>query len=615
MTFFKASRVPVMAACFCLMLVGFAGASYGSVRFDVVGSPTEVINTGRSEVVGSVNLIVRGAGNLTGTSTGGCNQIGIIYTNPAMQIDNTITTGIRIFFSSGFASAFTVGAGTPCATVGVVDVRNQDINGRCSGFITINMAPGAVPLEGDFIRLDGVRGRVDASLAITPGTDLFADLQSINDPAAALFTPDRVRVAKSLDGMNVEIRADSILLCFPTLGVVGGGAPGYQIRITEGFARAFVDSDANNDGALLNDRVDSGSDLGIYTMNAGNTAPVANPGSQSLGLPSNSTQFLVWLEGIPTSVSGIVWPTALGALPASATPNAQLVFQSSGFTASAGIAFAYYSYEAINQTGVSDITVETFAFAANVPASSSMAALYYTPVTAVLKSNQTVSGTVLAAVSLGPDVGEASGCSQPGTSLPANARPRFLQMYESDAIATNNPPSDPHRTLVTAVRCNCYLLFTYVTATSTFNTGIVVANTTGDIEVFGTNDAPDQLGNISFYFYDRTAGYVGSTTTTTTINMGRSYVDLISGILPTGVTSFSGYVIAKAEFQFCHGFAFIADSAFGSIAHGYLANVIPDPAIKGEFVTVGSAPVRKRTAADAGDTNSPLTPAGEGLNN
>jgi 2-polyprenyl-6-methoxyphenol hydroxylase-like FAD-dependent oxidoreductase len=76
-----------------------------------------------------------------------------------------------------------------------------------------------------------------------------------------------------------------------------------------------------------------------------------------------------------------------------------------------------------------------------------------------------------------------------------------------------------------------------------------------------------------------------------------------------------GYVIAKAEFQFCHGFAFIADSAFGSIAHGYLANVIPDPAIKGEFVTVGSAPVRKRTAADAGDTNSPLTPAGEGLNN
>src|SRR4030095_3136500 len=113
MTFFKASRLPVLAGLLCLLLMGFAGASYGAVRFDVVGSPTEVINTGRSEVVGSINLIVRGTGNLTGTSTAGCNQIGIIYTNPAMQIDNTRTTGIRIFFSSGFALAFTVGSTTP----------------------------------------------------------------------------------------------------------------------------------------------------------------------------------------------------------------------------------------------------------------------------------------------------------------------------------------------------------------------------------------------------------------------------------------------------------------------------------------------------------------------
>jgi len=29
-----------------------------STRFDVVGSPTEVINTGRSEVLGSLNLVV-----------------------------------------------------------------------------------------------------------------------------------------------------------------------------------------------------------------------------------------------------------------------------------------------------------------------------------------------------------------------------------------------------------------------------------------------------------------------------------------------------------------------------------------------------------------------------
>jgi len=78
----KASRLPVLAGLLCLLLVGFAGTSYGVVRFDVVPSPTEVITTGRSEVLGSINLIVNGAGNVTGTSQGGAAQLGIIYNNP-----------------------------------------------------------------------------------------------------------------------------------------------------------------------------------------------------------------------------------------------------------------------------------------------------------------------------------------------------------------------------------------------------------------------------------------------------------------------------------------------------------------------------------------------------
>jgi len=98
---------------------------------------------------------------------------------------------------------------------------------------------------------------------------------------------------------------------------------------------------------------------------------------------------------------------------------------------------------------------------------------------------------------------------------------------------------------------------------------------------------------------------VGATTTAAEFVAGKSFVDLVSAILPSGVTSFSGYVIAKAQFQFCHGFAFIADSAFATIAQGYLANVIPDPAIRW--------PDGVRTAADAGDATNIV--AGEGLNN
>jgi len=570
--------------------MGFAGASYASVRFDVVGSPTEVINTGRSEVTGSVNLIVRGTGNVTGTSTGGSTQIAFLYTNPAMQIDNTTTSGIRLFFSSGFIPAFTQVTGGPA--VGIVIVQNIDVNGRCSGAITINMLPGATPAEGAFIRLEGVRGRIDASTAITPGTDLFVAMQSVNDPAAQNFTPDIVRVAKSFDGINVSITPDTLLLCFPTLGKPPGVDTTYSITITEGFARAFVDSDANNDGNLANDRVDSGGQTAPQVYEVG-TPPAASTASH-LGAPTNSTQLLIWFESIPASVSGIIYQ--LGGPPPeegsssdaiyNAAAKSSLVLVSSSFTPSAGVSQAIYSYEAFDQTSLSDIIVESYTLSPRI----------------VLKSGSTVTGTIITAVSLAPTVSESSGCAAPSATP---ARPRFLLMYESDAVATNNPPSDPHKPYASIIRCNCYLLFTYVTAASGFNTGIVIANTTGDTAPFGASEAPDQIGKITFYFYDKTAAYVGATTTAADVTAGKSFVDLVSAILPSGVTSFSGYVIAKAEFQFCHGFAFIADSGFATVAQGYLANVIPDPAIRW--------PNGVRTAADAGDAANIV--AGEGLNN
>ena len=87
--------------------------------------------------------------------------------------------------------------------------------------------------------------------------------------------------------------------------------------------------------------------------------------------------------------------------------------------------------------------------------------------------------------------------------------------WRADPGNYDNPPDDPHATFASIIRCNCYMLFTYVTSTSAFNTGIVIANTTGDTAVFtAANEAPDQLGKVTFYFYDRTAGFVGSTTTT-----------------------------------------------------------------------------------------------------
>src|SRR6266542_481553 len=97
--------VPILLAVWVMLGICRPQIAGGAVRYDVVGSPTEVINTGRSEVTGSINLIVRGTGNVTGTSSGGSAQIGMLYASPAMQIDNTTASGIRLFFSSGFLIA------------------------------------------------------------------------------------------------------------------------------------------------------------------------------------------------------------------------------------------------------------------------------------------------------------------------------------------------------------------------------------------------------------------------------------------------------------------------------------------------------------------------------
>ena len=152
MTLLKASRMPLLAGLLCLLLLGFAGASYGAVRFDVVPSPTEVINSGRSEVVGSVNMIVRGAGNVTGTAAGGNTQIGLIYTNPSMQIDNTTTSGIKIVWSSGF--------GTAAPTI--VLVENFDLNGaiKPEKTTTGEVEIGYQAAENGYLILDLFRTRI-----------------------------------------------------------------------------------------------------------------------------------------------------------------------------------------------------------------------------------------------------------------------------------------------------------------------------------------------------------------------------------------------------------------------------------------------------------------------
>jgi hypothetical protein len=608
----KASKLTLLAGLLCLLLMGFTGASYASIRWDVYASPTEVITTGRSEVLGSISLYVQtGQGTVvTGNSWGGPTQIGIWY-QQGVQIDSEL--GVRVYapkFSSGSPITY-----LPLQNLNIIPTPT-----RCSGFVTLNIPPGVVLVDGDVIRLDGIRGRIDMSDGRSPGTNLYAQMQSINDPAANIFYPETVRVATSFPGLVVtNVVSDTASLCLQPFGKDQNLMPGYYIEITEGFVRAFVAKDSNTPGPDLTDRVDSGQQF----LGQADYTTATNTGWYSRAI---GTRIQVVLNSIPASVTAVTWPPVVPALGGGFS-DLRIVSGTSAFQAGTvggtanGWAYCTYEYFSQNQAGLSDTTLESFRVS---------------PWLTLSMTNQADAGNVLVGASLTGAFDTHSGCDLPAANT-TRVQPRFIIEYHSYKNGAETPVTTDRLSTTFGIYgafspCTCYLLFPYITSDMgitppegglNWDTGISVSNTSDDAAVFGTKGAAWQSGKVYFYLYDKNLGYVGApVTTVTNVLYGRSYVTLASQILaqvadvpgyPTpAVTPFAyvsnggfhGYMIVRTDFQYCHGYAFVSDIHFNTISQGYVANVIPDPAVKGG----------KRTASAAADVMF-LIPAGESLNN
>jgi len=122
--------------------------------------------------------------------------------------------------------------------------------------------------------------------------------------------------------------------------------------------------------------------------------------------------------------------------------------------------------------------------------------------------------------------------------------------------------------------CTCDLLFPFVTNAAGFDTGIAIANTS--LDVYGTTP---QNGTITLNFFGSLPGTPApapiTAQTSSTIAAGTELVFTLSNgnggqnIQPE--VGFQGYIIAVAQFQWCHGFAFISDLGAQKLAEGYLA--------------------------------------------
>lgn len=161
-----------------------------------------------------------------------------------------------------------------------------------------------------------------------------------------------------------------------------------------------------------------------------------------------------------------------------------------------------------------------------------------------------------------------------GTASDSAPIPRFV------------PSPGPRNTFIVQ-KCNCNMLFPFVSNQIGFDTGIAIANTSLDTGS-GLGAVPQQ-GVVTLNYY---CGQTGCTsppaqTTNAPLPAGQQLTFTLSGGGGYGIAAtpgFQGYIIAQAQFQWCHAFAYI--SAQGALptsngaSMGYLALIMDYPAYR-----------------------------------
>ena len=157
------------------------------------------------------------------------------------------------------------------------------------------------------------------------------------------------------------------------------------------------------------------------------------------------------------------------------------------------------------------------------------------------------------------------------TSAAAGQLPRFFENLSGGG------------TLFTIVKCNCNLLFPYVSSASGFDTGIAIANTSLSPTDPTFVQTLAQSGPVQFWYFQN-----GALARTECTNVASKGVCPGTTFVPSGgvltftvargsntwglcgansngacsgsaATNFNGYMMAKTGFQYCHGFAYFSD--------------------------------------------------------
>jgi hypothetical protein len=527
----RAKTKAVSVALCALFLFAFAAnVQAQNVIHFVTQQNNEVVQYGLTELMGEIKFqsqLLRTTQSNTITVTYQGSQIANIPSGfPTITLPTP--TSKTISYSNGITLDLTCNAGNTVGYCGEVapGVFNVAISG-------INTALGgqiilAIANLVEVQQGDEIRINGVRSDVSTKSIGQTVNATITSTPSNAnTFDSVSLTVATVNQSMTVVVTGRTIPICTSATNPV--------FKVIEGFAGAFVE----------------------YT-----TPGFSRPRYGATG----DTRVRIQVNNLPANVT-LSWPTTVTGTTeqGNGTSPATLVLES-GSTSSVAI----YTYNTTDQ-GTSDQLKESFAVipVVTVPATAGF-------------------GTATAQGQLWPDA--------TSTTIIRFAHPLI-----------NNPADN----FLTISKCVTYLLFPFTTGNNIpgFTTGLAIANTSADDAAFGTGlGATPQSGAITLYgWHNSVKAADGSSTTTfapatftgapvtavvsTNLTAGDTWTGVVDGA--TGFSGFQGYIIAKCDFQFAHGFSFIVgkynSGTVFDVAHGYLALVIPDPAITARVTTAGES--------------------------
>jgi hypothetical protein len=505
------------------------------------------------------------------------------------------------------------GTQTPTRTLRFTNIRANAVFLGVSSTFTTNFVQAQISVNGNTsVAINNPQQIVafvqKGLIATAIGNSSFLQCTSVNAAAFAGTGPPTVTTGMPAmsftEGFASSWKAKNIAMITNTTGngVLQSGASYWSYNGTFNYP---PDQNQNVPGAIYNTESGfvnnstladpspnppQGTGTGNVLPNLGNPFSSGATGIAGAGIASQGTRLAVQISNIPNG-STVLVPQVVYlkniAGGGSVVNTGVMVLVSTDASGAGGVP---------PTTGVSNTTF--------VPVQASGLAVYEVEFADPFSIEQASVPLIVAFAS-----NLASNLPAPGVT--AQAAGSFAPFYTT--AAAGNPatsvlpvprfvPGLTPQNIFSISKCACNILFPYVASVGGFDTGIAVANTSldpggtilGGGPLFG---ASPQAGSVEFWYYGSGSNGTGAppatqcTNTaspgtcpgTTTIPPGQ----VLTYVLSTGsatwgldnrANGFVGYIIAQAQFQYCHAFAFIGALGAGplspGVSEGYLGLIL-----------------------------------------